>query len=55
MDSIKPLYTAVASVTGSRNRHAEPADHCVSDSPSCRTRSILGSCHATNIQLDLKL
>jgi lipoyl-dependent peroxiredoxin len=30
MDSIKPLYTAVASVTGGRNGHAEAADHSVS-------------------------
>jgi hypothetical protein len=26
MDSIKPLYTAVASVTGGCNGHAEAAD-----------------------------
>ena len=30
MDSIKPLYTAVASVTGGRNGHAEAQDHSVS-------------------------
>lgn len=30
MDSIKPVYTAVASVTGGRNGHAEAADHSVS-------------------------
>jgi Ohr subfamily peroxiredoxin len=30
MDSIKPAYTAVASVTGGRNGHAEAADHSVS-------------------------
>lgn len=30
MDSIKPLFTAVASVTGGRNGHAEAADHSVS-------------------------
>jgi lipoyl-dependent peroxiredoxin len=30
MDTIKPLYTAVASVTGGRNGHAEAADHSVS-------------------------
>lgn len=29
MDSIKPLYTAVASVTGGRNGHAEADDHSV--------------------------
>ena len=27
MDSIKPLFTAVASVTGGRNGHAEAEDH----------------------------
>jgi len=30
MDSIKPLFTAVASVTGGRNGHAEAEDHSVS-------------------------
>src|SRR5579863_6742649 len=30
MDTIKPLFTAVASVTGGRNGHAEAADHSVS-------------------------
>ena len=30
MDSIKPLFTAVASVTGGRNGHAEAQDHSVS-------------------------
>ena len=30
MDTIKPVYTAVASVTGGRNGHAEAADHSVS-------------------------
>jgi lipoyl-dependent peroxiredoxin len=30
MDSIKPVYTAVASVTGGRNGHAEAQDHTVS-------------------------
>jgi lipoyl-dependent peroxiredoxin len=30
VDSIKPLYTAVASVTGGRNGHAEAEDHSVS-------------------------
>jgi lipoyl-dependent peroxiredoxin len=30
VDSIKPLFTAVASVTGGRNGHAEAEDHSVS-------------------------
>jgi|SRR5580658_1273078 osmotically inducible protein OsmC len=30
MDTIKPLFTAVASVTGGRNGHAEAEDHSVS-------------------------
>jgi len=30
MDTIKPLFTAVASVTGGRNGHAEAEDHTVS-------------------------
>jgi Ohr subfamily peroxiredoxin len=30
MDKIKPLFTAVASVTGGRNGHAEAEDHSVS-------------------------
>jgi Ohr subfamily peroxiredoxin len=30
MDTIKPVFTAVASVTGGRNGHAEAADHSVS-------------------------
>jgi len=30
VDSIKPLFTAVASVTGGRNGHAEAQDHSVS-------------------------
>ena len=30
MDSIKPLFTAVGSVTGGRNGHGEAADHSVS-------------------------
>src|SRR5579862_7659195 len=30
MDTIKPLFRAVASVTGGRNGHAEAADHSVS-------------------------
>jgi len=30
MDSIKPLFTAVASVSGGRNGHAEAEDHSVS-------------------------
>jgi osmotically inducible protein OsmC len=30
MDSIKPLFTAVASATGGRNGHAEAEDHSVS-------------------------
>jgi osmotically inducible protein OsmC len=30
MDKIKPLFTAVASVTGGRNGHAEAGDHSVS-------------------------
>src|SRR6201996_8617551 len=30
MDSIKPVFTAVASVTGGRNGHAEAEDHSVS-------------------------
>lgn len=30
MDSIKPLFTAVASATGGRNGHSEAADHSVS-------------------------
>jgi organic hydroperoxide reductase OsmC/OhrA len=29
MDSIKPLFTAVASCTGGRNGHAEAEDHSV--------------------------
>jgi len=30
MDSIKPLFTAVGSVTGGRNGHGEAEDHSVS-------------------------
>jgi osmotically inducible protein OsmC len=30
MDSIKPLFTAVGTVTGGRNGHGEAADHSVS-------------------------
>ena len=30
MDTIKPLFTAIASVTGGRNGHAEAEDHTVS-------------------------
>ncbi len=30
VDTIKPVFTAVASVTGGRNGHAEAADHSVS-------------------------
>ena len=30
MDTIKPIFTAVASVTGGRNGHAEAQDHSVS-------------------------
>jgi Ohr subfamily peroxiredoxin len=30
MDTIKPLFTAVASVTGGRNGHAEAEDHSLS-------------------------
>ena len=30
MDNIKPLFTAIASVTGGRNGHAEAEDHTVS-------------------------
>ena len=30
MDTIKPVFTAVASATGGRNGHAEAADHSVS-------------------------
>src|ERR1700760_615780 len=30
MDSIKPVFTAVASVTGGRNGHSEAEDHSVS-------------------------
>jgi Ohr subfamily peroxiredoxin len=30
MDTIKPVFTAVASVTGGRNGHAEAQDHSVS-------------------------
>src|SRR3977135_4558361 len=30
MDTIKPLFTAVGTVTGGRNGHAQAADHSVS-------------------------